>query len=401
MKLKIVIFAVVVYGFAFTANALTPISPPPTNVVPLSQLVSEAYRYYKDVGVFSIKVPTVVEVPFVEQFIERYDFAVLDKTTDTFEPYYFKQQTIVNQIPLSISTNQGSKDANLMNDNNNRTYADFPLPENAQGYTQITLSSASPITSSALTVLLDYNVALPTSIEILAVVNGQNRIVFANTRMTHQTINFPQTTSNKWTISLTYGQPLRITELRLNQDNVTKSNLRAVRFLAQPDHSYKIYSDPDRPSHVPVGEAGNLSSVEDVFVAPSISSVKNPNYSIADTDGDGTPDITDNCVAMVNPGQLDVNNNGVGDVCEDYDKDRIVNSEDNCPNNPNANQSDVDNDGIGDVCDKEESRITERYAWVPWVGIGLAGLVLVVLVVLTAKRTHIKKPDDNGGASNS
>jgi hypothetical protein len=35
-----------------------------------------------------------------------------------------------------------------------------------------------------------------------------------------------------------------------------------------------------------------------------------------DTDGDGVPDATDNCPAIVNPLQEDTNINGVGDVCE-------------------------------------------------------------------------------------
>ena len=49
---------------------------------------------------------------------------------------------------------------------------------------------------------------------------------------------------------------------------------------------------------------------------------------------------------------------------------RVVNSQDNCVNEPNRNQRDTDSDGIGDVCDQEESRITEKYPWIPWLGIG-------------------------------
>ena len=35
-----------------------------------------------------------------------------------------------------------------------------------------------------------------------------------------------------------------------------------------------------------------------------------------DIDGDGQPDVSDNCPAIANPTQADCNNNGVGDVCE-------------------------------------------------------------------------------------
>jgi len=62
-----------------------------------------------------------------------------------------------------------------------------------------------------------------------------------------------------------------------------------------------------------------------------------------------------------------------------------MNSIDNCPNYPNKYQEDTDGDGLGDVCDEEESRITERHGWLPWLGIGLAGLVLIILFAVTVK----------------
>lgn len=35
----------------------------------------------------------------------------------------------------------------------------------------------------------------------------------------------------------------------------------------------------------------------------------------------------------------------------DQDFDTVVNDNDNCPKTPNTNQSDINNDGLGDVCD--------------------------------------------------
>lgn len=381
MKLKTLFLSLSAFGIVLTASAYGPqnlISP-----------VISAYRFYKDVGSVSISVPTVVEVPFADEFMERFDFAVLDKTTNSFEPHFFKQETLINEIPVSVvDTIPNTNSAGRMNDNDTQTYADFPLPDNAQGHVQIILLSSNPITSSTLTTLLDNNVALPSFVEIHAFVDGQSRIVVANRRMDQQTIRFPQTTSNEWVVTFVFGQPLRISELRLSQDNATKSSTRAVRFLAQPAHSYRIYFDPDRSITSPVGEAGNLVSAKDVLIIPVVPSQNNSNYIIADIDNDGVPDIRDNCVSIANSDQQDINNNGRGDVCDDFDQDGIINSKDNCPDNPNRDQKDTDSDGIGDVCDKEESRITERYTWIPWVGIGFAALVLVILLVLTVRSTR-------------
>lgn len=390
MKLKTLLLSLfLIFSYAIAANAQG------IQQQGVISSVVNAFRTYKDVENVSINTPTVIEVPFAADFIERFDFAVLDKTTNAFEPHYFKQETLVNEVPVSISTASNAGSANRMVDKDTRTYADFILPDNTQGQAQITLSSAGPITSSILTVLLDNNVALPITVEIRALVDGQNRIVVASRRMDGQSIRFPQTTSSRWQITFTYGQPLRISELRLNQDNAGKSNIRAIRFLAQSGHSYRIYFDPDRSVRAPVGESGNLVSAQDVLVVQAVPSQNNPNYIIADTDSDGVPDISDNCVSVSNTDQQDVNNNGRGDACDDFDQDGVINLEDNCSDNPNRDQRDTDSDGIGDVCDKEESRITERYPWITWVGIGFAAVVLIILLALTARATFTGKKNDS------
>ncbi|TSC69427.1 MAG: Thrombospondin 3-like protein, partial [Parcubacteria group bacterium Gr01-1014_70] len=291
MKLKKILLFFSCAGVALLASA-----EPQTSI---SSVIS-AYRSYKDVGGISISVPTVVEIPFADEFIERFDFAVFDTTSNLFEPHFFKQETLINELPLSVNTNPYTNTANRMNDNTTRTYADFPLPDNAEGSVQITLSSSSPITSSALTMLLGNNVALPSFVEIRAFVDGQSRIVVARRKMDQQTIRFPTTTSNRWIITFNFGQPLRVSELRLHQDNAIKTNARAVRFLAQPNHAYRVYFDPDRLAPVPVGEAGNFASATDVFLLPASLSQRNPNYIIADIDTDGVPDANDNCISVAN-----------------------------------------------------------------------------------------------------
>ena len=93
----------------------------------------------------------------------------------------------------------------------------------------------------------------------------------------------------------------------------------------------------------------------------------------------------DNCVREPNPEQEDIDGNERGDACDDWDRDGYINSKDNCVNDPNRNQRDVDHDGLGDACDEEESRFTEANPWIPWVGMGGAAFVLIILFTLVAK----------------
>ncbi len=370
MKNKFLIAIVFLFAFSFSVNA--------------QGLLTDAYRKYKTVDNLSIKVPTVVEVSFDEQYMERLNFAVLDQTTNKFEPYSLKLNT-KTEVVLNVRSEPQVSGMTSIIDGNNSTYTEFPLPSNVQGVAKITMTSNKPVMSSALTTLLDNYVALPNYIEITAMIGGQEKIVLARKEMDRNTINFPKTTSSVWNVTYWYSQPLRVSELKLVEESSSKNTLTSIRFLAQPEHSYQIYFDADRNVNIPVGEAGSLLSARDVKFLSNLSTQNNPSYVVADTDNDGVPDINDNCVYDANPDQADLNNNGRGDICDDFDQDEIMNSKDNCPNNPNRDQRDSDGDGIGDACDGEESRLTEQYPWIPWLGIGFAALVLVSLFVITAK----------------
>ena len=94
---------------------------------------------------------------------------------------------------------------------------------------------------------------------------------------------------------------------------------------------------------------GDTNAVWDVFITPRASVV-------ADTDGDGVDDGTDNCPAVANPGQVDTDGDGQGDACDDTpngdtDGDGIDQTIDNCPGTANPGQVDTDGDGQGDACD--------------------------------------------------
>lgn len=71
-----------------------------------------------------------------------------------------------------------------------------------------------------------------------------------------------------------------------------------------------------------------------------------------DLDGDGVPNLNDNCLETANPGQEDANLDGVGDLCSvDADGDGVADPVDNCPLADNPGQEDGDSDTVGDACD--------------------------------------------------
>ena len=349
-----------------------------------------AYRQYKDVNRLNIQVPTVVEVDFSNDELGYEGFSVVEANSYSIG-YYYNRTYIAPEEVLYATSSQALGQTNLMTDNSEQTFTEFELPDNYIGSAEITIQIPKLVRANSISLHLDNYVALPATIQISAVTGDKEKIVLATTKMTGQTVNFPATRANVWRVHLTYTQPLRITEIKIPETSPQTDQKKFIRFLAQPNTDYRIYFNSDRPTNYKYQETGDLYSNEGVIKAQAGRSQSNPQYVIADTDYDGVPDISDNCIDKANTDQTDINANGRGDDCEDFDKDGIGNTTDNCPNIPNSNQDDTDGDKIGDACDSEESRITEKYPWLPWLGIGFAALVIVIMFAVTLRTTPIKK----------
>lgn len=340
----------------------------------------EAFKFYKEISPNVFR-PTVIEVPFSQELFSISVFAVYNVTTSLFEPnlLYVNFLETVSRIDTSVALGSPT----LMHDGNFGTYVEFPLTADVNT-SEITFRYDKPITASSLSFTLDNYVALPQRISVRAVSDsGNESIVLAPIQPFQGNVLFPRTTSSIWRITFDYVQPLRISEIKFNEQSSGQTTSQGLRFLAHPGQKYQIYFNADRYVQPVRTEAGDLSSNLGVVQMDGTGPIANPEYKPADSDLDLVADLNDNCISVSNTDQKDTDRNGRGDACEDYDRDGMVMASDNCLEIPNRSQEDIDKDGVGDICDDLDNRVTERMPWLPWVGIGVAGVVLLGLFVIT------------------
>ena len=98
----------------------------------------------------------------------------------------------------------------------------------------------------------------------------------------------------------------------------------------------------------PGAAAGDDDPAGTATATPTAEATEDPT----DTDGDGIPDVRDNCDNVENTNQSDIDRDNTGDACDDDDdSDGVLDVDDNCEGVANEDQSDSDGDGIGDACD--------------------------------------------------
>ncbi len=357
-----------------------------------SEQTLRAFEWMSSVST-PVSIPTVVDIPVSEQAFRVHDAVVYEETTKQFQPYLYIEKQMLSRTMANVSTDikPSSGVMSALVDGNGDTSVDFPVEEDRISTLEITIDFSRPMSLSGFALSLDQYVALPQLVAVSVPSTDKvsaPRIVLAQSGLSGTAVRFPEMTTSSLIIKLWYGQPLRIREMNFFEEDIPSSEERSIRFLARPGEKYTLYAYSDRGYIAPVGEVGNLRDDTDIKRSLSGKMVANPLYQPADSDGDGVIDRMDNCVRIANSDQLDENKNGRGDGCDDYDRDGVINSQDDCPSHPNRNQMDTDRDGQGDVCDSEESRMTEKYVWMPWVAIGLGIVVVGGLFVSVFRRAR-------------
>jgi hypothetical protein len=150
-------------------------------------------------------------------------------------------------------------------------------------------------------------------------------------------------------------------------DEFTVSVADELGYLSS-DSSKDVTISEDEEVTIPVtltiGEDAETPAIDETMISVT-SQTEESRYTFATTrteilrtlkdDGDLVPAELDNCPDEANDDQIDSDDDGIGDACDqDLDGDGVTNDIDNCPKDPNAIQKDGDNDGIGDACDSDK-----------------------------------------------
>jgi len=131
-----------------------------------------------------------------------------------------------------------------------------------------------------------------------------------------------------------------------------------------------------------------------------------------DVDGDGVPDVCDNCVNIPNSDQSDGDGDGVGDLCDpcaldnpdDPDGDGVCSSDESCPNDPfklepglcGCGTADADSDGdtvadCNDLCPDIDDTIFAPQCAAAIPAVSSWGLLVLTLTLVTLAKIGFRR----------
>lgn len=391
---KLAFFCIILFLLS-TKNSFAVAVPCVGEACPTSfvQDILSKYKNILRVGtVPGISIPTVVSVPLVG-VSDLNGIAVFEEQDNRF----LQGQVVATGLPNPVViANALAPDADIpsLHDKNYTTQLEVPT-DGKPITTTLVYTTQSPITASELTISSAQYATPPTAVTVYAydTKTNERKLVVYSANPFQENMLFPLTTARKWEVILNHYQPLRITEM--NVVDAKEATTATLRFVAQPNFTYVLYLNPEEYVQLPIGESSaNLISATNVKSLSGGAIMPNPLYKAADSDSDGVPNATDNCPTIKNSDQKRTDTSSpLGDACADFDQDGVANALDNCINIPNSDQSNVDGDKTGDLCDPEESRLTEKYPWIPLVGIavGFGATFLIFATSIKKKNTTEEK----------
>ncbi len=369
--LKLVLLSVIIIT-PFIINAET---DPRTN-----------YRSFIEVVPDTSTIPTVLEVPLPSDA----DYVlVYEPATNTYIDSSINKSVVYDDVTYSIFSNESTDgisgfEADLLDDNFETSIDLLVKQANTISKSDFYINSSKVVDVSSLDIVYGTDSALPREVSLYVITPNGEELMAVRTGYEVRNIKFPLQFGQSWRLAFVYDEPIRISDIKFGPADF-KTVVDKVIFLAQPNLNYLVYLYPQNLTYVPLRSSGNLSQAES-FPPASVSSIMvNPQYIKLDQDQDKVPDEIDNCPQHPNPDQISSRNSLKGDVCDDFDNDGVINISDNCQFLPNSNQKDEDSDGIGNECDSSESRLTEKYPWLPWIGMGITLVVLLILFVTVAR----------------
>ncbi len=190
-------------------------------------------------------------------------------------------------------------------------------------------------------------------------------------------VRFPNIQPLKLKLKIETRNLLRLTDLEWTTSNRSALKTSSLSLYAREGETFRLYLQPRFGQNSIKRVDPNPTRTTDAtprFELPA--STRNPLFN-PDFDGDGVLDTQDLCPEIADATNADIDQNGLGDACEDPDQDGLNSNRDNCPFEANRDQIDSDQDGAGDACDATEDRLTEQSNW--WINLSFGVMILALL----------------------
>lgn len=253
MKLSSIPIPYVIYGCILAAMLLVAIAYP----IYLDQMntrsILENFRVYGEIR--TTDTPPVsgrvqVDITEMREDLSSQNMAVYDVRRDRFESFQFQERTGQSKVGIQdIQTTPVLDNPTALFDDRQQTFASFEVRRGETNQAEVRITTDEQLTVSWLQTSLTQGVESPERIEIEAIVDGQERIVVADTGFDFR-MNFPETRSDTWIIRYTYSQPLRINNILLDEMVVPTILNQEIEFVALPNTTYHILADPQTPRRV-------------------------------------------------------------------------------------------------------------------------------------------------------